>query len=61
PIYGLRGGINVPIKTHEHITDDMVCREAKIIRKGGEWFIYITVEKVDEITPKSVLAVDFKT
>jgi len=37
----------------------MVCREAKIIRKGNEWFVYITVEKeVEERNPKSVLAVD---
>jgi len=36
PIYGVRGGINVPIKTHEPITEDMVCREARIIRKGNE-------------------------
>jgi len=59
PIYGVRGGINVPIKTHEPITEDMVCREAKIIRRGDEWFVYITVEKeVKERNPKSVLAVD---
>jgi hypothetical protein len=45
PIYGVRGGINVPIKTHEPITEDMVCREAKIIRRKGEWFVYLTVEK----------------
>ena len=38
----------------------MVCREAKIIKKGDEWFIYITVEKkVEERNPKSILAVDF--
>jgi putative transposase len=37
----------------------MVCRETKIIRWKGEWFIYITVEKeVQERNPKSVLAVD---
>ncbi len=37
----------------------MVCREAKIIRKDDEWFVYITVEKeVAERDPKSVLAVD---
>ncbi|MBC7090711.1 MAG: IS200/IS605 family element transposase accessory protein TnpB [Nitrososphaeria archaeon] len=59
PIYGVRGGINVPIKTHEPITEDMVCRDAKIIKKGDEWFIYITVEKeVEERSHKSVLAVD---
>lgn len=58
PIYGVRGGINVPIKTHEPIKD-MVCKEAKIIRKGNEWFVYITVEKeVEERNPKSILAID---
>jgi len=37
----------------------MVCREAKIVRRKGEWFVYITVEKeVQERNPKSVLAVD---
>jgi putative transposase len=59
PIYGVKGGINVPIKTHEPITEDMVCREAKIIRRESGWFVYITVEKeVEEQNPKSVLAVD---
>jgi putative transposase len=59
PIYGVRGGINVPIKTHEPITEDMICKEAKIIRKGNEWFVYITVEKeVKERDPKSILAID---
>ncbi|NHV97098.1 MAG: IS200/IS605 family element transposase accessory protein TnpB [Thaumarchaeota archaeon] len=37
----------------------MVYREAKIVRRKGEWFVYITVEKeVEERNPKSVLAVD---
>ncbi|MCL6578964.1 MAG: transposase [Candidatus Bathyarchaeota archaeon] len=59
PVYGVRGGINVPIRPHTAITEDMVCREAKIIRRRGEWFVYITVEKeVEERNPKSVLAVD---
>jgi putative transposase len=59
PVYGVKGGINVPIKTHEPITEDMVCKEAKIIKKNDEWFVYITVEKeVKERDPKSVLAVD---
>lgn len=59
PISGIRGGINVPIKTHEQITKEMVCKEAKIIRRGEEWFVYITVEKeVEERNPKSVLSVD---
>jgi transposase len=37
----------------------MACRETKIIRWKGEWFVYITVEReVQERNPKSVLAVD---
>ncbi|MBS7611218.1 hypothetical protein KEJ27_03250 [Candidatus Bathyarchaeota archaeon] len=51
PIYGVRGGVNVPIKTHELITSNMVCREVKIIRRNGEWFVYITVEKEVEAKP----------
>ncbi|KPV61433.1 MAG: putative transposase DNA-binding domain protein [Candidatus Bathyarchaeota archaeon BA1] len=59
PIHGVRGGINVPVKPRTPITENMICREAKIIRRKGEWFIYITVEKeVEERDPKSVLAVD---
>ncbi len=59
PIYGVRGGINVPIRTHEPITNGMVCREAKIIRKGEEWFVHITVEKeVEERSPGSILGID---
>lgn len=59
PIYGVRGGINVPIRPHTPITKEMVCREAKIVRRKGEWFVYITVEKqIEERNPKSVLAVD---
>jgi putative transposase len=59
PVYGVRGEINVPIQPHTPITDDMVCREAKIIRRKGEWFIYITVEaEIPEKNPSSVLSVD---
>jgi transposase len=37
----------------------MFCREAKIIRKGDEWFLHITVDKeFEERNPKSILALD---
>ena len=37
----------------------MVFRGAKIIRKGNEWFVYITVEReVEGRNPKSILAID---
>jgi len=59
PIYGVRGGINVPIQPHTPITSNMQTREAKIIRRKGEWFVYITVQaEVPEKNPNSVLAVD---
>ena len=59
PVYGVRGGINVPIKPHAPITQNMICREAKIIRRKGEWFVHITVQaEVPRRNPNSVLAVD---
>ncbi|MEM3659454.1 MAG: hypothetical protein QXU11_03460 [Thermoproteota archaeon] len=59
PIHGVLGGIRVPIGTHEPMTSDMRCKEAKVIRNGNEWFVHICVEKkVKERTPKNILAVD---
>jgi putative transposase len=59
PIYGVRGGINAPIKPHAPITPNMQTREAKIIRRKGAWFVYITVQaEIPEKTPSSILAVD---
>ncbi|MBO3754878.1 MAG: transposase [Candidatus Brockarchaeota archaeon] len=59
PIYSVYGGIRVQIKTHEPITGGMVCKEAKLIRKGNEWFVHICVEKkVEERIPKNILAID---
>jgi putative transposase len=59
PIHGVKGGINVPIRPHTPITKEMVCREAKIIRRNGEWFVYITVEaEIEEKDSDNVLAVD---
>ncbi|MBO3832117.1 MAG: transposase [Candidatus Brockarchaeota archaeon] len=59
PIHGVWGGIRVPIRTHEPLTSNMVFKEAKVIRKGSEWFVHICVEKrVRERIPKNILAVD---
>jgi putative transposase len=59
PISNVRGGIFVPIKPHTHMPDNVKFGEAKIIRKKGEWFVYITVEaEVAERRVDSVLAVD---
>lgn len=59
PVYGVKGGINVPIKPHTPIIQNMICREAKIVRRKCEWFVYITVEaEVPEKNPNSILAID---
>jgi len=59
PIYGVKGGINVPIRLHTPITPNMQTREAKIIRRRGGWFVYITVQaEIPEKNPSSILAVD---
>ncbi|MEM3390356.1 MAG: transposase [Thermoproteota archaeon] len=59
PVYGIWGGIRVPIKTHEPITGNVACKEAKVIRRNGEWFVHICVEKkVEERIPRNILAID---
>jgi len=59
PIYGIRGGINVPIKPHTPITPNMQTREAKILRRKGEWLVYITVEaEIPKKNPTSMLVID---
>ena len=61
PVYGLRGGVWLPIKPHCGIPEDISVREAKLIRKPKGWFIYITIQKeveVPEPQGRSVVAVD---
>jgi putative transposase len=59
PITGKRGGINCPIALSSEIPEGAKTREAKIIRKGEEWYVYITIEKVvQERRTDSLLAVD---
>jgi putative transposase len=59
PVYGIWGGIRVPIETHEPIMGDLICKEAKVIRRNGEWFVHICVEKrVKEKIPRNILAID---
>lgn len=59
PVYGVRGGINVPIKTHMVLTEKMVFREAKLIRRDDEWFVFLTVEEdIPTNVTEHALAVD---
>jgi len=49
----------VVIKPHQEIIDDVKFCESKIIRKGNEFFVYLTIEKeIPKIKPKNVIAVD---
>jgi len=49
PVYGIRGGIKLPIKPHSEIDMNWKFKEAKIFRKKNGWFVHITVEKEIEI------------
>lgn len=39
------GGINVPIKPHQEIPEDVGYCESKILKKDGEFYFYLTIEK----------------
>ena len=60
PVYGKKGGIKLPIKPHCEIDLNWKLKQANIIRKENEWFIYITVEKEVEIKDdyQNVMAID---
>ncbi|NYZ75662.1 IS200/IS605 family element transposase accessory protein TnpB [Candidatus Micrarchaeota archaeon] len=60
PVKGKRGGIWLPIKPHENIDSSWEVREAKVIKRKKDFWIYITIRK--EVSLKtsysSVLALD---
>lgn len=59
PICGVDGGIWIPIRTHMVIPENASLREAKLLRRKGEWFVLLTVQaEVEERKASSVLAVD---
>jgi putative transposase len=60
PVYGVKGGIKLPIKPHCEIDMSWKFREAKVFRKKNGWFVHITVEKEVEINQEydNVIAVD---
>lgn len=62
PCFGIKGGIWIALRPHCDIPEDCSIREAKLIRKKGNWFIHLTIEKsVSEpaVNPDRLLAVDF--
>jgi len=59
PVHGVRGGIFTPIRPHIPMPTNVRFREAKIIRRKGAWYVYITVQvEVSERKTNSILAVD---
>ena len=60
PVYGVRGGIKLPIKPHCEIDMSWRFKEAKVFRRNNGWFVHITVEKEVEIKQKynNILAID---
>ncbi|MBS7611759.1 hypothetical protein KEJ27_06080 [Candidatus Bathyarchaeota archaeon] len=43
PVYGVRGGIRVPVKPHREFPDGKLC-ESKIIRRNGRYIAMLTFE-----------------
>lgn len=56
-----RRNLWVAIKPHQDIPEDVSFCESKLLRKGDDFFVYLTIEKEIEIKPKynDVLAIDF--
>ena len=59
PVYGVRGGIKVPVKPHREFPQGKLC-ESKIVRRKGRYIVMLTFEF--EAPPirkcSSILAVD---
>ena len=62
PVYGIRGGIKLPIKPHCEIDMSWKFKEAKVFRRKNGWFVHITVEKEVEIKQEynNILAIDLE-
>jgi len=59
PVAGKRGRINCPIALSSPIPEGVRIKESKIIKKGEEWYVYITIEKeVQARKTDSILAID---
>jgi len=61
PIFGVRGGIWLPIRPHCEIPENVSIRETKIVKKKKGWFAYITISReveVPEPQGRPLLAVD---
>ena len=60
PVHGRRGGLWLPVKPHCAFSDEFKISESKIVKKKGEFYIHITIQK--EIAQRkscsSILAID---
>jgi len=45
PVAGRRGGVWVAIKPHQDVSDGVKICESKLIRRGGEFYLYLTIQK----------------
>jgi putative transposase len=59
PVYGVRGGIKVPVKPHREFPNGKLC-ESKIVRRNGKYIAMLTFEVETPPMRKcsSILAVD---
>lgn len=61
PVYGIRGGIRIPVKPHKPFPKNSKLCESVIVKKNGKYIAMLTFEfDAPEIRkPSSVLAIDF--
>ncbi|MBS7635657.1 hypothetical protein KEJ34_09330 [Candidatus Bathyarchaeota archaeon] len=59
PVYGVRGGIRVPVKPHREFPNGKLC-ESKLVRRKDLYIAVLTFEFPDPPMQKcsSILAVD---
>lgn len=60
PVYGIRGGIRVPIKPHREIPENGKLCESKIVRKNGKYIAMLTFDIPDPPLrqTQNILAID---
>jgi putative transposase len=59
PVAGICGKLNVPIGIPSEPSEGARMREAKLLKEGDDFYIYIAVEQeIVELEPTSVLGVD---
>lgn len=62
PVSGKYGGIRVPIGIPSRVPEGFQARQAKVVRRGDEWYVHLLIQKeVEESQSREFLAIDVGT